>query len=133
MNLGDNLPPQCFFGEHLLPKYPDHSVAIVESEKTALISSIMFGDCLMLACGGCGNLTPTLCKSLRGREVYLFPDNGKYDEWSEKGRQMKHLFSELRIVSTMEHEALEPGDDIGDHFLRHYPDLSAVNIKSTKL
>lgn len=133
MNLGDPLPPQCLFGEHLLSTYPDHSVAIVESEKTALISSVIFYDCLMLACGGCGNLTRTLCEPLRDREVYLFPDNGKYDEWSEKGRQMRHLFSKLHIATTMEHEALEPGDDIGDYFLRHYSDLSAVNLTYTNL
>ena len=29
---------QCFFGEHLLTLYPDKTVAIVESEKSALIA-----------------------------------------------------------------------------------------------
>ena len=33
---------QCFFGEHLLPKYPGKTVAIVESEKTAVIASGYF-------------------------------------------------------------------------------------------
>ena len=33
-------PPQCLFGEHLLPRYLDKPVALVESEKTAVITSI---------------------------------------------------------------------------------------------
>jgi hypothetical protein len=28
---------QCLFGEHLLPQHPDKAVALVESEKTAII------------------------------------------------------------------------------------------------
>ena len=34
---GFNLP-QCFFGEYLLKIYPENSVAIVESEKSAIIA-----------------------------------------------------------------------------------------------
>lgn len=118
MNLGDNLPPQCLFGEHLLPDYPDMTVAIVESEKTAMIASGVFGDCITLACGGCGNLTATMCEPLRGRDVVLFPDNGKFNEWREKGKQMRHLFGRLRIAAIMEHAG--DGDDIGDLILSHY-------------
>ncbi len=127
MNLGDNLPPQCLFGEHLLPDHPDMTVAIVESEKTAIIASGVFGDCITLACGGCANLTATMCEPLRGRDVVLFPDNGKFDEWGEKGKQMHRLFGRLRISAIMEREALNVGDDIGDLFLRYYPDIEFIN------
>ena len=120
MGLGDNLPPQCLFGEHLLPDDPNMTIAIVESEKTAIIASGVFGDCITLACGGCGNLTAVICEPLRGRDVVLFPDNGKFDEWGEKGKQMRRLFGRLRIAAIMEHDALNIGDDIGDLFLRRY-------------
>ena len=79
-DLGD-LPPQCLFGEHLLPKYPDMFVGIVESEKTAIIASGVITDCIFLACGGCQNLTIAMCKPLRGRNVVLFPDNGRFTRY----------------------------------------------------
>lgn len=133
MELGDNLPPQCLFGEHLLPDYPDATVAIVESEKTAIIASGVFADCITLACGGCGNLTPKMCEPLRGRDVILFPDNGKFDEWGEKGKQMRRLFGRLRIAAIMEREALNIGDDIGDLFLQRYPDVETIDFALTDL
>ena len=118
---------QCLFGEHLLAKYPDMTVSIVESEKTAIIESGVFGDCITLACGGCQNLTNAFCEPLKGRDVILFPDNGKFNEWNEKGKQMRRIFGRLRIASIMEHEAKNDGDDIGDLFLQHYPDIDFIN------
>lgn len=133
MNLGDNVPPQCLFGEHLLPDFPNTTVAIVESEKTAIIASGVIYNCIILACGGCGNLTAAMCEPLRGRNVILFPDNGKFDEWGEKGKQMRRLFGRLRIAAIMEREALNIGDDIGDLFLQRYPDVEPINFALTDL
>lgn len=133
MNLGDNLPPQCLFGEHLLPDSSDKTVAIVESEKTAMICSSIIGDAIVLACGGCGNLTYEMCRPLHGRNVVLLPDNGKYEEWSEKGRKMRSLFQRLRISDIMEREANEVGDDIGDLILRLYPNVGGIDFKLTDL
>ena len=67
---------QCLFGEHLLIDN-NKPVAIVESEKTAIIASIYLPDMIWLACGGCGNLSIKLCGSLKGRKVLLFvPTSG---------------------------------------------------------
>ena len=43
---------QCFFGEHLLAQHPTMSVAIVESEKTAIIASHFIPNFIWLATGG---------------------------------------------------------------------------------
>jgi hypothetical protein len=61
--------------EHLL-RDNTKMVAIVESEKTAIIASIYLPDMIWLACGGCGNLSLKLCEPLKGRKVVLFPDAG---------------------------------------------------------
>lgn len=46
MKLKDYNLRQCFFGEHLLPLYPDRKVFVVESEKTAVIASHFIPDVL---------------------------------------------------------------------------------------
>lgn len=71
---------QCFFGEHLLQgnRLP---VAIVESEKTAVIASICIPQYLWLATGGIRNLSVAKCSVLKGRQIILFPDAGAWQYW----------------------------------------------------
>jgi hypothetical protein len=65
---------RCFFGEHLLKSNPLKNIGIVESEKTAIISSLIFPDMIWLASGGKNGLDPYKFESLRNRTVFLFPD-----------------------------------------------------------
>ena len=73
---------QCFFGEqHIKANKP---IAIVESEKTAIIMSIKNPAYIWLACGGEKHLTKEKCKVLLGMsDITLYPDQGKYDSWNE--------------------------------------------------
>lgn len=71
---------QCFFGQHLLSACPqDKPIAIVESEKTALIANEYLADYVWLAAGsangmGGKSLNRSKCSVLAGRDVMLFPD-----------------------------------------------------------
>lgn len=64
----------CFFGEHLLQTDTSKNVGIVESEKTAIIASLVFPELIWLASGGKEGLSPYKFESLRNRNVFLFPD-----------------------------------------------------------
>jgi rubredoxin len=66
----------CLFGEHLLKKDPNKPVAIVESEKTALIGSVYLPQYIWLAVGALSYLNAKKCVPLSGRSVTLFPDLG---------------------------------------------------------
>jgi hypothetical protein len=85
---------QCLFGEHLL-RHPGR-IAIVESEKTAIISSHHFSDYIWLATGGSNGARftdPDVCEVLNGREVVLFPDVGMYGTWMDKANKIKRISS----------------------------------------
>jgi rubredoxin len=73
---------QCLFGQHLL-KGNTQPVAIVESEKTAVIASIYLPKFIWLATGSLSNLNPKKCQALKGRNVTLFPDLNAYDKWRQ--------------------------------------------------
>lgn len=93
---------QCFFGEHLL-RNPGR-VAIVESEKTAIVSSHHFPEFIWLATGGSNGARftePDVCKVLDGREVVLFPDVGMFDRWVEKAGVIRRVSSCKIIVSDL--------------------------------
>ena len=73
---------QCYFGEHLLSD--GCKVAVVESEKTALLMSAIKPEYVWLAAGGSCNLSnPEKNKVLDGHEVTVFPDNGMFIRWRQ--------------------------------------------------
>jgi len=82
---------QCFFGEHLLKLYREKTVAIVESEKSALIASAIMPDLIWLAAGNLNGLSIDKCQVLKGRDVILFPDLGAFEKWSEKAKMLNSL------------------------------------------
>ncbi len=93
MKKQNNLPPdweltQCLFGEHLLKDNPGKPVALVESEKTAIISSAVLPQYVWLATGGKSQLNSRL-EVLKGRQIIAFPDIDGYKDWNEKLSSLK--------------------------------------------
>lgn len=79
---------QCLFGEHLLTVYPNKPVALVESEKTAVIMSRFIPEYVWLATGGSqGIKSNERLAPLVGRKVLLIPDNGQYYAWKRAAEQ----------------------------------------------
>ena len=73
---------QCLFGEHLLARYPEKPVCVVESEKTAVIMSRIYPEQVWIATGGSqGIKSEERLVPLRGRKVLIIPDNGQYWNW----------------------------------------------------
>jgi hypothetical protein len=113
---------QCFFGEHLLAQHPTMSVAIVESEKTAIIASHFIPNFIWLATGGMhGCLNQIAVKVLRGREIILFPDLGATDKWKSKIPLLQLVCKRVVISNILEDNATEEqkanGLDIADFLL----------------
>lgn len=112
---------QCFFGEHLLRIKPNNPVAIVESEKTAIIASVYLPEFVWLACGSLHNLSLSKSSVLAGREVTLFPDLNAYEKWQLKAAEIEAICTVS--VSDMLEQIAEPeererGLDIADYFTR---------------
>ena len=93
---------QCLFGEHLLKQYPFKPVALVESEKTAVICSAFWQEYIWLATGGKSQLNDRL-QVLRGRKVVAFPDVDGYLEWKEKLSRVRGL--DIVVSDVLEKEA----------------------------
>ena len=84
------------FGMHLMNRYPEATINIVESEKTALFMATMYGDFeknLWLACGGLEFMKVEALRPLidSGRRVWVWPDKDGVDKWKAK---VEHLISD---------------------------------------
>ena len=104
---------KVLFGLHLLPRYPDRTVCIVESEKTALICACRYPEYVWLATGGCGNLQPSKLRPLKDRHIVIYPDSGEYDKWKQRMEESRHR--DYTIVDFM--EQYPPNTDIADVLL----------------
>jgi hypothetical protein len=110
---------QCLFGEHLLKEAPLAPVAIVESEKSAIIASVYWPQFIWLAAGSLSNLNAEKCGVLKGRNVTLFPDLNCFGKWEQKARELKLNFKTSALLETAanNHER-EQGQDVADYLLK---------------
>jgi sarcosine oxidase delta subunit len=126
---------QCFFGEHLLSEYPNKVVAIVESEKTAILASIYMPAMVWIATGGtngCKWREYSVHSVLKDREVILFPDFGWYNkkaertcyaEWKERADAIQERMScKMKISRVLENalpeEKRTDGEDLADYLVK---------------
>lgn len=114
---------QCLFGEHLLRMYPAKVVALVESEKSALIGSAVYPQYVWLATGGKSQLSIDKLKVLQGRTVIMFPDVDGYEYWSSKCMEVEAIIGCRVIVSDLleknaTDEERAKGIDIADWIIR---------------
>ena len=109
----------CLFGLHLLShteitdntdinscnSWLKKTIAVVESEKTAIIMSAAKPDFIWLATGGKTELSVARLKPLAGRKVILFPDTDEtgqtYREWYEVAEAASDVFSHPFTVSSI--------------------------------
>jgi len=111
---------QCLFGEHLLITSPYKPVAIVESEKTAIIASALMPAFIWLASGSLEGLNIEKCKVLQNRQVVLFPDVNAYRKWKTKAMELRRAMPGTTIAVSNELERLatdydrKKGSDLGD-------------------
>ena len=82
---------QCLFGEHLLSQHPDRPVALVESEKTAVICAGLLPQYLWLASGGKQQINADKLSVLGSRKLTAFPDVDGFNEWTQKLKSIPGL------------------------------------------
>ena len=112
----------CLFGEHQLISDQDNkAVAIVESEKTAIVMTAIAPQCLWMATGSLGGLSYPMVVALKRRRIILYPDLGGYARWKLKMHSIRGMGFAITISDLLERnatpEARQKGLDIADYFL----------------
>ena len=112
---------QCFFGEHLINQFKTKTIAIVESEKSAIICTYFLPEFVWLAAGNINGLSIEKFKVLNGRKVVLFPDLGKANDiWQQKANEFKNI-AEVSISDYLQRIATKEqqsnGLDLADYLI----------------
>ena len=127
------------FGSHLLKRYPDAKVNVVESEKTALIMANYYGhpeSQLWLACGGLKFLSLDAMQPLidEGRQVWLWPDKDGVKGWQDVadklGSEKVNVYTKFFDACWTEEDG--PKADVADIAIRmlRNPDWRPRDIKT---
>jgi len=123
---------QCLFGEHLLID-KTKPVAIVESERTAVIASIYLPQFIWVSVGSLTNLNAEKCTVLMGRTVTLFPDLNGFDKWSSKANELSHI-AIFTVSDLLERKATEAekiqGFDLADYLIKY--DYKAFSLPESE-
>lgn len=123
----------CNFGDHLTAERPTAPIAVVESEKTALICSMVYPQHVWVAVGSKSNLNAARFEPYRGRTVIVFPDRDGYNDttttdnhgkqhtqkgWVTLARGLVEQGFTIFVDHTTERNPGEPNDDLADIVLR---------------
>ena len=108
---------QCLFGLYLTAIDKESTIAIVESEKTAVIMSIVLPQFIWLATGNKQNLKPDFLKPIKKRNVVVYPDKGEFDYWSKKAEEMNTNGFRISVSDLIENQNYKQGFDLADLFV----------------
>ncbi len=126
---------QCLFGEHLLID-KTKPVAVVESEKTAVIASVYLPQFIWVSVGSLTNLNADKCSILKGRTVTLFPDLNGFDKWNIKAKELSQLaiFTVSDLLETKATEAeRKQGLDLADFLIKfNYEEFTLTEPEPTE-
>ena len=107
------------------PRNPwSEKIGVVESEKTAIIMSLIKPDTVWLATGGKANFKEQMLWPLLGHEVAVYPDADALHDWAVRiaqlNRELGHrLYIPTGYYNLMDHdEARREGWDLADILLR---------------
>jgi hypothetical protein len=104
---------QCLFGLHLL-NAKTKQVAIVESEKTALIMSIESPNYTWMSTGTISGFKKEYLAPLKGTAIIAFPDKGGYAQWQKTADILNQKGFDIEVSQLLENKEYDDGWDLVD-------------------
>ncbi|QXP70734.1 hypothetical protein H0I29_01150 [Polaribacter sp. R2A056_3_33] len=118
LKLNNFVLQQCLFGLHLINSISkSDTICIVESEKTAIIMSIMIPNFIWLATGSKTGFKEKMLKSIKEFNVIAYPDKTEYKTWNEKAILLNKQGYNIQCSTMLENLEIEDGGDLIDFLL----------------
>ena len=108
---------QCLFGLQLINGCNQKTIAIVESEKTAIIMSLFKPEYIWLATGGKGFFKYDMLLPIKQFKIIAFPDKGEYNDWQNKSLQLIELGFKIEVNEWLENCNYRNGTDLADVYI----------------
>jgi len=111
---------QCLFGLHLIKEHDQKkkTICLVESEKTAIIMSMILPNYHWMATGSKTNLKHELLNPIKNFKIILFPDKSELLVWGDKMKSLIDLGYNLKCSSLIENTNYIDGFDLADFIMK---------------
>lgn len=107
---------QVFFGEHLIIEEPKKPIALCESEKSAILMSVLQPEYNWLAAGGSNMLNVQRLMRLHRLDL-VSPDEGQFELWEKQTSFFKSRQMDIIVEKAFREGKVNGGDDILDLYL----------------
>jgi hypothetical protein len=133
---------QIFFGEHLLRREAVKPVAVVESEKTAIVASLCMPRFVWLATGSKQWLKVERLQRLKfgkfaelerldNRQIILYPDADGFDQWQSVASDAQRQGLNVKASSLIENFATDQQKqnqyDLADYLIDQQKEINQTN------
>jgi len=108
---------QCLFGLHQINEAETQTVAIVESEKTAIIMSIFKAEYVWLSTGSVQGFKYEMLKPLKNYKIIAFPDKSEFYIWQNKAIGLNEFGFNITVSEWLEKTVYPKGTDLADVYL----------------
>lgn len=116
LKIRDFVLQQCLFGLQTLDlSRKDKTICVVESEKTAIIMSIVIPDFTWLATGSKTAFKESMLQPLKEYNIIAYPDKSEFDAWNTTAQQLNRIGFNIVCSSFLENKDLEQGSDLEDY------------------
>lgn len=133
LKLDDFVLNQCLFGLHLANEYTS-TIAIVESEKTAVIMSLFKPEYVWLATGSKGGFKYEFLKEIKNYKIVAFPDKSEFADWNNKAIELNRFGFKITVSDFLEKANYPNGTDLADVYINELkakppPEISITPLK----
>ena len=118
---------QCLFGLQLTANSLQKTIAIVESEKTAIIMSLFKPEYIWLSTGGKGFFKYDMLLPIKQFKIVAFPDKGEYKDWLNKATELNGFGFKIEVNDWLENSNYENGTDLADVYISSLNTETEIN------
>lgn len=120
---------QCLFGLHLINETNTKTIALVESEKTAVIMSLFKPDYVWLATGSKSGLKYEFLKPIKDFKIIAFPDKSEYNDWLKIAIELNAVGFKIVVNDWLENQSeFEAGTDLADVYINEVKNIKQKQI-----
>jgi hypothetical protein len=123
---------QCLFGLHLINEANKKTIALVESEKTAILMSIYKPNYLWMATGSKNGFKYEMLKHIKNNQIVAFPDKSEYNDWLNKSIELNALGFNIKVSELLEDIDAPNGTDLADIYIKNFINIDKPSKQNRK-